>query len=81
MCGIAGWLGYLPDGPHRAQDMARQLRHRRPDGGANLSFADASLVHTRLRIIDLSESGRQPMANEDSTIGLSSMAKVTIIGS
>jgi asparagine synthase (glutamine-hydrolysing) len=67
MCGIAGWLGHLADGAHRAQDMARLLRHRGPDDCASLAFPDAGLVHTRLSIIDLSESGRQPMANEDST--------------
>jgi asparagine synthase (glutamine-hydrolysing) len=40
------------------------LHHRGPDASAARRFASGALLHTRLRIIDLSETGDQPMANE-----------------
>src|SRR6266545_1186361 len=68
MCGIAGWLGTLPGGEHYAGRMAQALRHRGPDSYGTKSWAEATLIHTRLSIIDLSPTGAQPMANEDGTI-------------
>ena len=68
MCGIAGWLGSLPDAPGNATAMARALCHRGPDGFRVQSFERATLVHTRLSIIDPSPAGSQPMANEDETV-------------
>lgn len=68
MCGIAGWLGFLPEPEQIAASMAYGLRHRGPDAHDTRSWPDASLVHTRLSIIDLSPTGAQPMCNEDGTI-------------
>ena len=68
MCGIAGWLGNLPDGEGYAARMMQALRHRGPDAQGIRSWPEATLVHTRLSIIDLSPTGAQPMANEDRTI-------------
>src|SRR5712692_471606 len=68
MCGVAGWLGVLPDGKNYAARMAQALRHRGPDGQGIKSWPNATLVHTRLSIIDLSPTGAQPMANEDGTV-------------
>lgn len=68
MCGIGGWLGVLPDGASHAARMCELLYHRGPDAQATRSWPDATLVHTRLSIIDLSATGAQPMANEDETI-------------
>lgn len=68
MCGIAGWIGRLPDAEKHGMRMARALKHRGPDGQGMKSWPDAALVHTRLSIIDLSPSGAQPMSNEDGTI-------------
>ena len=68
MCGIGGWLGNLPDGEDYATRMVRALRHRGPDANGIRSWPKATLVHTRLSIIDLSPAGAQPMANEDGTI-------------
>ena len=48
--------------------MARALTHRGPDGQGMKSWPEATLVHTRLSIIDLTPAGAQPMANEDGTI-------------
>ena len=44
------------------------LRHRGPDGRASKAWPEATLLHTRLRIIDLSPTGDQPMSNEDGTV-------------
>ncbi len=68
MCGIAGWLGSLPDGEKYAARMAAALRHRGPDALGIRSWPDVTLIHTRLSIIDLSPAGAQPMANEDGTV-------------
>jgi len=68
MCGIAGWLGHLPDSKTHAGGMVQSLHHRGPDGHGIQSWSEATLVHTRLSIIDLSSAGAQPMANEDGTV-------------
>src|SRR5262245_46715899 len=68
MCGIAGWLGTLPDSEKYASRMVQSLRHRGPDAHDTRSWPEATLIHTRLSIIDLSPTGAQPMANEDATV-------------
>jgi asparagine synthase (glutamine-hydrolysing) len=68
MCGIGGWLGTLPDSENYAGRMVQALHHRGPDAHGIKSWPEATLVHTRLSIIDLSPTGAQPMANEDGTI-------------
>jgi asparagine synthase (glutamine-hydrolysing) len=68
MCGIAGWLGSLPDSETDAGRMVQALRHRGPDAHGIRSWPEATLVHTRLSIIDLTPAGAQPMSNEDRTI-------------
>jgi asparagine synthase (glutamine-hydrolysing) len=69
MCGIAGWLGALPDGEAHAERMMQALRHRGPDANGVQSWPEAAtLIHTRLSIIDLSATGAQPMPNEDGTV-------------
>jgi asparagine synthase (glutamine-hydrolysing) len=67
MCGIAGWLGQICN-PQDALRLVQAMRHRGPDGHGIQAWADATLVHTRLSIIDLSPTGAQPMANEDGTV-------------
>ncbi len=70
MCGIAGLVrldGLTPAERGVGARMARTLRHRGPDGLGAYEDACASLGHTRLSIVDLS-NGRQPMANEDGTV-------------
>jgi asparagine synthase (glutamine-hydrolysing) len=68
MCGIAGWVGHMPNGEKYAARMAQTLHHRGPDACGVRSWPEATLVHTRLSIIDLSPAGAQPMANEDGTV-------------
>jgi asparagine synthase (glutamine-hydrolysing) len=68
MCGIGGWIGSQDDGDTIAHHMRQMLHHRGPDSYGVRSFPSATLVHTRLSIIDLSESGAQPMENETGTV-------------
>jgi asparagine synthase (glutamine-hydrolysing) len=44
------------------------LRHRGPDGTGRQRWPDAGLLHARLKIIDLSPTGAEPMANEDGNV-------------
>src|SRR5262245_45043521 len=68
MCGIAGWLGTLRSAEKHALRLVEVLRHRGPDAHGVKSWNEATLIHTRLSIIDLSPAGAQPMPNEDGTI-------------
>lgn len=68
MCGIGGWLGNLPCSEDRGEKMAQVMFHRGPDAHGIRSWPEATLVHTRLGIIDLSVAGAQPMTNEDGTV-------------
>jgi asparagine synthase (glutamine-hydrolysing) len=68
MCGIAGWIGQVEEAGRQAEILADSMRHRGPDASGIRQFRQAALVHTRLSIIDLSEAGAQPMANEDGTV-------------
>jgi asparagine synthase (glutamine-hydrolysing) len=68
MCGIGGWIGHQSDAHELAGRFVGALHHRGPDGYGVWTTAEASLVHTRLSIIDLSETGKQPLSNEDGTI-------------
>jgi asparagine synthase (glutamine-hydrolysing) len=68
MCGIGGWIGRQNGGEEVADRMRKALHHRGPDSYGIRSLPEATLVHTRLSIIDLSKSGSQPMANESGTV-------------
>ena len=50
--------------------MADEMIHRGPDQHGEYCAEGISLGHRRLSVIDLSEHGRQPMANEDDSIRL-----------
>src|SRR5690349_6526153 len=66
MCGIAGILGPL-DAPievARLESLADALVHRGPDQRGSVVRGPVGLVATRLAIIDLSEAGAQPLADD-----------------
>ena len=67
MCGLAGWLGFSDD-VIDTPALLRSLHHRGPDGSGMMTWPEAGLLHTRLKIIDLSPTGAQPMTNEDSSV-------------
>jgi len=67
MCGIAGT--YLwPDGGPLTDRLTETLAHRGPDGSGRytrrVGAGEVHLGHRRLSIIDLSETGAQPMVAE-----------------
>ena len=64
MCGIGGWFGHLPLGSTHAAEMARRLHHRGPDAEGIRRWDAATLVHTRLSILDLTPTGHQPLSDE-----------------
>ncbi|ARX88578.1 asparagine synthase [Streptomyces alboflavus] len=66
MCGIAGTYRW-PDGKAVADRLTEVLAHRGPDGAGRYSHragdGEVHLGHRRLAIIDLSETGAQPMVS------------------
>jgi asparagine synthase (glutamine-hydrolysing) len=65
MCGICGFN--WTDGA-LVEQMKALLVHRGPDDHGSHVADGVSLGHRRLSIVDLSESGRQPLSNEDGTV-------------
>ena len=70
MCGIAGIASPSPNPRYTSavEKMVAAIRHRGPDSSAIQGFGECALANTRLAIVDLSERGRMPMCNEDSTV-------------
>ncbi len=71
MCGIAGALAPVAEAQRIqfiVQLINRAQSHRGPDAEGVWSDGTATLGHRRLAIIDLSEAGRQPMANAEGTL-------------
>ncbi len=69
MCGIAGIVSKTGglSGLH-VQPMIDAQQHRGPDAAGVWADEYCALGHRRLSIIDLSEAGRQPMANDDGSV-------------
>ncbi|GGV42069.1 asparagine synthase (glutamine-hydrolyzing) [Streptomyces spectabilis] len=67
MCGIAGTYRW-PDGKAVTDRLTDVLAHRGPDGAGRYSHpvgdGEVHLGHRRLAIIDLSETGAQPMVSD-----------------
>ena len=70
MCGICGVLQLdgEPVATATVDRMSKQIAHRGPDGHGTWVEGPVGLAHRRLAIIDLTESGRQPMGNEDASV-------------
>lgn len=66
MCGIAGYLGAFDSA--LLDRMGKAQGHRGPDGADAWSGERVGLSHVRLAILDLSESGRQPMRSADGRV-------------
>jgi len=68
MCGIAGFVG---DGNREhLQRMINALRHRGPDAQRLFINGQVGFAHTRLSIIDTSETGAQPMWSSDKSVAV-----------
>ena len=69
MCGIAGYIDFTKSPHDYIGPMTAALQHRGPDGdGTETIITDEAHIafgHRRLSIIDLSETGKQPMAYQD----------------
>lgn len=63
MCGIAGFCSNPVNWRENIEKMNRRMYHRGPDAGDLWASSDANVVlgHRRLSIVDLSETGAQPM--------------------
>ncbi|MCE3553436.1 N-acetylglutaminylglutamine amidotransferase [Pseudonocardia sp. RS11V-5] len=70
MCGIAGEMRFDggPADPAVAARIVKAMERRGPDGTGVHAAGPVALGHRRLKIIDLSERGAQPMV--DSALGL-----------
>lgn len=70
MCGFAGEFCYSgrPSDAEAVRRMDPWLRRRGPDGSGMWHSGHVALAHRRLKIIDLSEAGAQPMV--DTKLGL-----------
>jgi len=70
MCGIAGRFNATTLPPDAAWSARADslLAHRGPDGRGHFADDCCELVHRRLALIDLSETGAQPIANEDGSV-------------
>ncbi len=69
MCGIAGIIH--PDTATQAplcHQLLDRIRHRGPDHDGVWTGRGCVLGHARLSIIDLSETGHQPLSNEDGSV-------------
>jgi asparagine synthase (glutamine-hydrolysing) len=67
MCGIAGFTGFTHQWGDNAtlRNMGDSMIHRGPDAGGTYLDTHIGLCHRRLSIIDLSESGNQPLVSHD----------------
>lgn len=71
MCGIAGIVSPGRLSASLSGEITRMtlaMPHRGPDGMGSFVADGVALGHTRLAIIDLKETGRQPMTNESKTL-------------
>jgi asparagine synthase (glutamine-hydrolysing) len=74
MCGICGIFDAEGRGEAHAplvRRMSDSIAHRGPDNDGFYTSPHCLLGHRRLKVIDLSPLGRQPMANEDESLWLS----------
>jgi asparagine synthase (glutamine-hydrolysing) len=74
MCGVTGVFHHRSQVPAERdvlERMTASLFHRGPDQSGIFMDRELGLGHRRLSIIDLSEAGRQPMANEDGNVVVS----------
>ena len=71
MCGFAGELARdRPADVAAVERMAARLARRGPDGRGSWSSGSIALAHRRLRVIDLSERGAQPLIDAQLGIAL-----------
>ncbi len=70
MCGFVGFSGKLENKKEIINAMMGRIVHRGPDMAGDFIDDDMALGFRRLSIIDLSDSGTQPMYNEDGSLSV-----------
>ncbi|MEE1314483.1 MAG: asparagine synthase (glutamine-hydrolyzing) [Faecalimonas sp.] len=70
MCGFTGFIGEVEQREQVLEAMMDTIVHRGPDSAGSFTDDKAALGFRRLSIIDISESGDQPLYNEDGTLVL-----------
>ena len=65
MCGFVGFTNTKDNSNRIIEDMMDKIRHRGPDSGGKYTDENIALGFRRLSIIDITESGDQPIYNED----------------
>ena len=70
MCGFTGFVGETDNREQVLESMMNTIIHRGPDSSGTFLDEDAALGFRRLSIIDIGESGDQPLYNEDKTLVL-----------
>lgn len=78
MCGICGIVGFDGEAASRTdiERMNAALAHRGPDGEGTFLRGPVGLGHRRLSILDLTETGDQPMAYADERFWISHNGEV-----
>ena len=70
MCGFTGFVGQTDNREQVLENMMNTIIHRGPDSFGSFIDEEAALGFRRLSIIDIGESGDQPLYNEDKTMVL-----------
>jgi asparagine synthase (glutamine-hydrolysing) len=71
MCGIAGIAGPEAGKSLSAlQRMTAMMTHRGPDASGVFQMGNVALAHQRLSIIDLTDTGSQPMVSSDGKVAI-----------
>ena len=72
MCGIAGFTRFYNSNGNIStlEKMGDAIRHRGPDASGTYLNDDVGFCHQRLSIIDLSDSGNQPMFSENKSYAI-----------
>lgn len=68
ICGIYNYKNHRPIQPRVLSTMKDAIIHRGPDGEGEYIDGELGLGHRRLKVIDLSDAGKQPMSNEDGSV-------------
>ena len=65
MCGISGVFGYIDNKDAKIiEEIIKLQNNRGPDSNNYLTFENSIMGHNRLKIIDLTDTGLQPMESE-----------------
>ena len=70
MCGLCGFTGEIIDRDQVIKNMTEVITHRGPDSDGIFTGDGIAMGFRRLSIIDISDTGNQPIFNEDRTLVL-----------